>query len=254
VVFCNLVFAIILFKTFIVSKCAPPSFESECLDDMLCAGDMAEEAMPAPKRSMASFSMASFSRRSQIEPEAERLRIISPEELAKAEIERIRTTYASKREELQKRRVALDAERVVLEGSRAVGASPVNKQVVHVDGSLGRDYSVIPTQLDSRLETEDPDGALRPTIINVSKQWNKRSQRTLLSPSIEAVLSVAEQKLEKNTCWDLLDALTRSGGMPIEDAMLHIVVASTHCFENSVIDTLVKVSERGGGGCVVFCC
>lgn len=28
--------------------------------------------------------------------------------------------------------------------------------------------------------------------------------------------------------------------MPIEGAMLHIVVASTHCFEKSLVDTLVK--------------
>ena len=50
---------------------------------------------------------------------------------------------------------------------------------------------------------------------------------------------MTEQKLEKNACWDLLDALTRSGGLGVEGATLHVVVASTHCFEKSVMDTLV---------------
>ncbi len=122
------------------------------------------------------------------------------------------------------------------------------------------DFSTLPNELDARLETEDPDGSLRPTIINVGKTWSKRSQRSLLSPPSVAALSVAEQKLvrpslpverllltathpqEKNACWDLLDSLTRSGGLPIEGAMLHIVVASTHCFEASVFDTLVKAN------------
>jgi hypothetical protein len=38
---------------------------------------------------------------------------------------------------------------------------------------------------------------------------------------------------------DLLDSLTRSGGLAIEDAQLHIVIANTHIFANNVMDTLV---------------
>lgn len=102
------------------------------------------------------------------------------------------------------------------------------------------DFSALPTQLDARLEAEDPDGAVRPTIINVSKVWSKRAQKALLGPTTTASLSVVEQKLEKNTCWDLLDALTRSGGLPIEGAQFHVVITTTHCFEKSLMDTLVK--------------
>jgi hypothetical protein len=53
---------------------------------------------------------------------------------------------------------------------------------------------------------------------------------------------VAEQKLEKQACFDLLDGLTKSGSgaFGIEGAALHIVVSSTHCFEKNVMDTLVR--------------
>lgn len=59
------------------------------------------------------------------------------------------------------------------------------------------DFSTIPTTLDARLEAEDPDGAVRPTIINVGKSWAKHSQRSLLTPASTASLGVAEQKRDE---------------------------------------------------------
>ncbi len=153
--------------------------------------------------------------------------------------ERVRQEYAARREALQAKRVALEQERLQLTAQADVGAEP--DAVVPASSAPVVDYSGIPGELDARLEAEDPDGALRPTIINVGKVWSKRSQRSLLTPAATvAALSVVEQKLEKNACWDLLDALTRSGGLPIEGAAMHVVVASTHCFDRSVFDTLVK--------------
>ncbi len=102
------------------------------------------------------------------------------------------------------------------------------------------DFTKLPGELDSKFEKYDPDAALRPTILNVGKQWNKRSQRTLLSPVTAAGLDVAAQKLERNTCFDLLDALTNSGCIGFEGATLHIVMASTHCFADNLMNTLVK--------------
>jgi hypothetical protein len=38
----------------------------------------------------------------------------------------------------------------------------------------------------------------------------------------------------------LLDALTRSGSLPICCAELHVVVALSHCFPNSVMGTILQ--------------
>jgi hypothetical protein len=152
--------------------------------------------------------------------------------------ERIRAEYAQRRTAMEAKRAALEQERASIEVQADVGATP--EPVAPLPAGSPPDFSTLPNELDARLEAEDPDGSLRPTIINVGKVWSKRTQRTLLSATTVSALSVAEQKLEKNACWDLLDSLTRSGGLHIDGAMLHIVMASTHCFDDSVMDTLVK--------------
>lgn len=45
---------------------------------------------------------------------------------------------------------------------------------------------------------------------------------------------------EKNKAYDLLDALTRSGVISIDSADLHIVLAATHCFDSSLMDTVIR--------------
>ena len=48
------------------------------------------------------------------------------------------------------------------------------------------------------------------------------------------------QDKEKTAAFDLLDALTRSGALLIEHAALHVVIAATHCFDDSLMDTIVQ--------------
>mmetsp|Transcript_27114 Transcript_27114/g.40611 ORF Transcript_27114/g.40611 Transcript_27114/m.40611 type:complete len:97 (+) Transcript_27114:2-292(+) len=48
------------------------------------------------------------------------------------------------------------------------------------------------------------------------------------------------QKKERNKAFDLLDALSRSGSLPIACAELHVFVAATHCFENSLMATVIQ--------------
>lgn len=105
---------------------------------------------------------------------------------------------------------------------------------------VSRDYTQVPQQMDEQFEKMDPDSSLRPTIINVGKQWKKRSQKALLAQPTEANLAAEEQKSEKDAAFDLLDAITKSGALPLSHATLRIVIAATHCFDKTVLETVVQ--------------
>eukprot|EP00812_Abedinium_dasypus_P008407 NODE_216_length_1798_cov_434.676420.p1 GENE.NODE_216_length_1798_cov_434.676420~~NODE_216_length_1798_cov_434.676420.p1 ORF type:complete len:500 (+),score=142.24 NODE_216_length_1798_cov_434.676420:3-1502(+) len=110
-------------------------------------------------------------------------------------------------------------------------------------GSPGWDYSRVPAELDSCFEELGGDaysGALRPTIINVGCSWTKQARPSLLAEPTTTVLDSEAQKAERNVVFDLLDALTKSGALPLHDASLHIVIAATHSFEKSVVDTVIE--------------
>jgi hypothetical protein len=87
----------------------------------------------------------------------------------------------------------------------------------------------------------DSEGcSIRPTIINPGKVWTKSSRKSLLaSPTTDRLSSDAQAK-ERSAAFDLLDALTKSGGIPVDHASLHVVIAATHCFDRSLMDTVVQ--------------
>jgi len=103
-----------------------------------------------------------------------------------------------------------------------------------------RNYTTVPAELDRRCENFDAEGSLRPTIINLGETWQRRSQKGLLAQPSAETLTSAEQKREKDAAFDLLDALTKSGSLPIQCASLHIVVAATHCFDKTVMEAVVQ--------------
>mmetsp|Transcript_43764 Transcript_43764/g.103411 ORF Transcript_43764/g.103411 Transcript_43764/m.103411 type:complete len:974 (+) Transcript_43764:105-3026(+) len=109
-----------------------------------------------------------------------------------------------------------------------------------VSDGADRDFTQVPHEMDRRFEELDTDSALRPTIITPSDTWTKRAQKALLASPTESTLRQSEQKLEKDAAFDLLDGLTKSGALPIDHASLHIVVAATHCFDRTVIETVVR--------------
>lgn len=112
----------------------------------------------------------------------------------------------------------------------------------HANGdalALEVDFTRLPVQLDARLEALDTEAAMRPTKINVGDEWSKKSQKALLAPPVMSTLRKPEHASEKQKAFDLLDALSRTGSLPIDCASLHVILAATHCFDQSLIDTLV---------------
>ena len=102
------------------------------------------------------------------------------------------------------------------------------------------DYTQIPALLDARFQTFDEDNCLRSTIIKPAQRWTLRSQAGLLSEPVQSTLGKDEIKTKRNAAFDLLDALSRSGVLTIDFASLHVVLAATHCFDKSLINTVVQ--------------
>jgi len=108
------------------------------------------------------------------------------------------------------------------------------------DSAGALDFTALPAQLDAKLEKLDTDAAVRPTKIKVGETWSKKSQKALLGKPATSTLRKAEQATEKQKAFDLLDALSRAGSLPIDCASLHVILAATHCFDASLIDTLIR--------------
>jgi hypothetical protein len=102
------------------------------------------------------------------------------------------------------------------------------------------EYTKIPATLDQQFESLDEEAAVRPTIINPGTSWTKTSQASLLAQPNMSILGPDQTKTENNRAYDLLDALTRSGSLLIDHAELHVILAATHCFDHSLIETIVQ--------------
>ncbi|RYG65879.1 hypothetical protein EON64_11020 [archaeon] len=93
--------------------------------------------------------------------------------------------------------------------------------------------------LDSQYSALDSNNAIRPTVLNISPTWTKRAQSALLGKEQTSSLGLDKQGREKQKAFDLLDALTRSGGLELLFASLHVIVAATHGFEQDVLESVV---------------
>ena len=103
----------------------------------------------------------------------------------------------------------------------------------------GVDFTLIPQILDTAVEKSGVSNALRSTTIKTSHDWVRNRQGNLLTGMKRQNLNAENIKKEKNKAFDLLDALSRSGSLPIAYSDLHVVVAVTHCFDKDVMSTVV---------------
>eukprot|EP00804_Cyclotella_cryptica_P019591 CCRYP_014343-RA/>CCRYP_014343-RA protein AED:0.26 eAED:0.26 QI:126/0.5/0.66/1/1/1/3/176/970 len=101
------------------------------------------------------------------------------------------------------------------------------------------DFTLVPKILDAAVERIAKYTSLRSTVLKTSDSWVRNRQENLLTALKKQTLNPEDVKKEKNKAFDLLDALSRSGSLPIKYSELHVMIAATHCFEKDVIDTIV---------------
>jgi len=133
----------------------------------------------------------------------------------------------------------LPAAAPMLPGQRQQAPQQPRQHAAPAPGSGAVDYTQIPQQLDAKFEQLATDAALRPTIITPGSRWNKKSQKGLLSAAVSTSLNTEQQKSTKDEAFDLLDGITRAGALSCDHASLHVVIASTHCFDSNLMDTIV---------------
>eukprot|EP00980_Cylindrotheca_fusiformis_P031715 scaffold26845_cov304-Cylindrotheca_fusiformis.AAC.1 len=79
----------------------------------------------------------------------------------------------------------------------------------------------MPKLLDSSIEKYDKDSALRSTKVKTSDTWTRCRQENLLTKAAKTSLDSSMVKTETNSAFDLLDALSRSGSLPLAYSDLH---------------------------------
>ena len=139
-----------------------------------------------------------------------------------------------------------------MEESRA--EPPSEQKEASVDGGLsvfagqveagGTDFTALPKRLNKVFEKHDDADALSTTTIKTGSEWIRKRQKNLLTKFEEERLSPNIQRSERNKAFDLLDALSRSGTLPVASAELHVILAVTHTFEDTVMGTLVERNEN----------
>jgi len=106
---------------------------------------------------------------------------------------------------------------------------------------LGFDVTRLPMALDASLSELHVEGALRPTILSVEETvWHRQRKPALLQPRESQLLGPEEQLDERTGALDLIDALTRSGALKFSHASFHVIIAATHCFDKSVMSTVIE--------------
>jgi ubiquitin len=110
-----------------------------------------------------------------------------------------------------------------------------NKDAEQID-----DVTSLPELLDALFLKYDDDAALRATTIKAGDVWTKNYKPSLLAAPASKIITGQGLRTEKNSAYDLLDALSRSGSLDIDDASFHVVLAATHCFDKTLMNVVVQ--------------
>lgn len=112
--------------------------------------------------------------------------------------------------------------------------------ITGTSNSKDTDVTKIPKILNSKIEELASGVALRSTTLKLGEPWKIRKENFLGEKETLFFDKENEIVRAKNRAFDLLDALSRSGSLPIAFSELHVIVAITHCFEKDVINTIIQ--------------
>jgi len=119
-------------------------------------------------------------------------------------------------------------------------ATGKHQSLVKIDETSSTDFTAMPKILDSMIQKCEKGVAIRSTIIKTENTWKVNRQENLLTKVKPTILRSDEIKSEKDKAFDLLEALCRSGSLPISCSELHVIISITHCFEKDVMGTVIQ--------------
>lgn len=102
------------------------------------------------------------------------------------------------------------------------------------------DLSSLPYILQDKFDKYGTSDSIRPGIVRAGDNWKRKRQENFFSSLTESNLGVDNLKSEKQRAFDLLDALTRSGGLSVDHSSIHVFMTSAHCFEDNLLNTLIQ--------------
>ena len=104
------------------------------------------------------------------------------------------------------------------------------------------DFTTVPLRLESNMLQLDPKEVMKPSKITLSN-WQKHS-RDLFGKDSSVGLKEADLKLETDRAFDLIDSLTKTADLPLEDTEVHVFLTVTHDFEEVVLENVIKNNEN----------
>ncbi|KAL7480514.1 hypothetical protein ACHAW6_006204 [Cyclotella cf. meneghiniana] len=105
------------------------------------------------------------------------------------------------------------------------------------EDSISTDIASVTRKLNVKVAALQSKQLQQVSIVT-GEVWSKRNRLQLKRPVED--LDIAERAVNRKKAMDLLDALSRSGSLPLQFAELHAMVGVSHCFRQSLIDTLVQ--------------
>ncbi|KAJ3144159.1 hypothetical protein HDU89_008943 [Geranomyces variabilis] len=101
------------------------------------------------------------------------------------------------------------------------------------------EFVILPETLTNALGTM-PHAAVRPAILCIQDRWTRSRAKSILHPPTITTLDIPAQRTERDAAFHLLDALSRSGELMLENVHLHVVCAATHAFDRTLVDTVIR--------------